>query len=720
MTTNDAHARPRRRRSRQRPTLTLLLCLVLLLVGTYHATALRSVPARASASAEFPGVPSGYVPLRYLAINVGNATLLGCAGRFESKLCDPRVATAVRAYIAFWQPDVVMLSEAYNYHQFALGRTIGVKGDNVGGPVLPPGYGGFCDTSVDRFTHRQVAYNAPNASHEHECVGWKLSRLRNTDNGASEFGRNDRFALKNRLFVGTTCSYDFTAFGVGLSVIKHPRIRFHAVAEHPESEGSPVASSYHRQCRIEEIDRYWAHWGVGPLIIGGDWNTQSVSAAVSPKFLVSYTNPPIGPPVQRYELRPPAGFGYAYSWSYHWLKADNDPRTWNQSDPKLYPLSLYPYANRRYMAHHVNGLTQEDTADYPPTHLRLDHVFANFGKPCLSCGLYYNDDIQLSLPYGSALGEHEDLRDDSPIGNVMPRADDGSGMDHRQILVDMLVEDRAPPPTPTATPTATDTPATLTTTDTPSTPITLASATAAVCGLVASPTPSATGTLATATAHPTSTATRTVRPVGTPTRSARPTPRTQALPALIRSTAVHPTITRGPASTRTPRPTSTVTPGRTGSPTATRTMLTTTPTAAPVCAVTTTATTTAAPTRATTTTTAVPTRATTTTTAVPTRATTTATPVPTTTSTIALPSPTTSVPPPSPSALPSPSTSPPTVQPTSVPPPSPSTSPPTTQPTFGPLPTGTPGQPQGTRTAFPSTPVTARTTSETKRPRGPA
>jgi hypothetical protein len=62
----------------------------------------------------------------------------------------------------------------------------------------------------------------------------------------------------------------------------------------------------------------------------------------------------------------------------------------------------------------------------------LDHAFSNFGEPCTTCGSAYGTG---SLQYGAALG-----------GYNHPRADGGSGMDHRQILMDMNVKCALPQP----------------------------------------------------------------------------------------------------------------------------------------------------------------------------------------------------------------------------------------------------------------------------------
>ncbi|MFY9311381.1 MAG: T9SS type A sorting domain-containing protein [Bacteroidia bacterium] len=57
----------------------------------------------------------------------------------------------------------------------------------------------------------------------------------------------------------------------------------------------------------------------------------------------------------------------------------------------------------------------------------LDHAYANFGEPCTSCGGHYGTG---NLVNGAALGGYQSH----------PRADGGSGMDHRQILFDINVE----------------------------------------------------------------------------------------------------------------------------------------------------------------------------------------------------------------------------------------------------------------------------------------
>lgn len=57
---------------------------------------------------------------------------------------------------------------------------------------------------------------------------------------------------------------------------------------------------------------------------------------------------------------------------------------------------------------------------------QLDDAYSCFGAPCMNCGSFYGS---ADLPFGSALGGYD--------GH--PRADQGEGMDHAQILVDMWI-----------------------------------------------------------------------------------------------------------------------------------------------------------------------------------------------------------------------------------------------------------------------------------------
>jgi hypothetical protein len=58
---------------------------------------------------------------------------------------------------------------------------------------------------------------------------------------------------------------------------------------------------------------------------------------------------------------------------------------------------------------------------------KYDWAYSNFGAACTACGGNYGTS---SLTYGSACGGYDG----------MTRADGGDGMDHRQLLVDMVVE----------------------------------------------------------------------------------------------------------------------------------------------------------------------------------------------------------------------------------------------------------------------------------------
>jgi len=286
-------------------------------------------------------------PLRSLAINVGNASpQYGC---WEYKLCRAGDVAHLRSYIATWQPDVIMLSEVYRADQ--------LTGTAANGPILPPGYTGMCGQSRDRTTGTLVAWNAANASHEHECVAWKTSRAAYVpDSALSAYGRNDAYGKSN-------CGYDFTGFRVRLLIDGAKTVT--AVALHPNSSNA--------SCRTEEISRYWSTLAVGEtVIIGGDWNTDSDS-----------------------EIQRPSSFFTNYLRGQHWGIA---------------------YHSNEYSATYSFGLIKR----------KLDHSFSNAGTACTSCGPVYGT---VSLPNGSALGSYD--------GH--PRADAGEGMDHRQILVDMML-----------------------------------------------------------------------------------------------------------------------------------------------------------------------------------------------------------------------------------------------------------------------------------------
>jgi hypothetical protein len=95
------------------------------------------------------------------------------------------------------------------------------------------------------------------------------------------------------------------------------------------------------------------------------------------------------------ELQKPSTFKTNYSRGQHWDIVNH---------------------SREYSAQYFLGLAKR----------QFDHTYSNFGIPCTTCGKFYNTP---NLPFGSALGGYD--------GH--PRADNGSGMDHRQILVDILI-----------------------------------------------------------------------------------------------------------------------------------------------------------------------------------------------------------------------------------------------------------------------------------------
>ncbi|HEY0138156.1 MAG TPA: endonuclease/exonuclease/phosphatase family protein [Nannocystis sp.] len=214
--------------------------------------------------------PADPVALRALFINVGNASpQFGC---FEYKLCRPQDVANVRAYIKTWQPDVIALSEVLRAGQL----TDAVEG----GPILPEGYTGVCGESRDRGTGELAAWDADNASHEHECVAWKTARVELVPNGtASVYGAEG-------------CNYDFTGFRARLRLDGAHELA--VVAVHPDSQET--------ECRKQEIAGYWSELAVGErVLIGGDWNSDSDD-----------------------ELQRPRGFDIAYLRGQHWDIALHD------------------------------------------------------------------------------------------------------------------------------------------------------------------------------------------------------------------------------------------------------------------------------------------------------------------------------------------------------------------------------------------------------------
>ena len=320
---------------------TRVVTAALLLVG------LASWPAPAPAQTA-AAQPAG-IPLRYLAMNVGNGSpQYGC---WEYKLCREEDVRHVREYIEAWQPDVVLLSEVY--------RAAQLTGTEVFGPILPAGYDGRCGQSRDRSTGSLATWSADNAAHEHECVGWKTSRLSPVVGSArSAYARNDDYA---KLW----CRSDVTGFRIRLVLDGTTTIT--AVAVHPDPSNA--------SCRTEEIGRYWRDLaGADPaVVIGGDWNTDRDD-----------------------ELQLPPRFRLNYSRGRHWKVATH---------------------SGEYTTILLGGLVKR----------QIDHAYSSVGQPCTSCGATFGTD---DLVYGSALGSYD--------GH--PRADDGEGLDHRQVLVDMVLQ----------------------------------------------------------------------------------------------------------------------------------------------------------------------------------------------------------------------------------------------------------------------------------------
>ncbi len=376
-----------------------------------------------------PVLPHTTRPLRYLAINVGNACAIACGDCPEDKLCNVDTVSAINEYIYEWKPDVIMFSEVWDESQLMTRAH--------GGPILPPGYYGQCHPSVDRATGLlDTTGMADGASHEHECIAWKTSRLSYIPRSeAWEFGTDD---LVSRAGSSTTigCNYDFTGYRVQL--VLDGQYTITAVAMHPESkhnfplgydneDGAAMLNPFYWNlltglplgpqdyCRVEEIGRYWRNLADGArTIIGGDWNTDAPD-----------------------ELQVPPSFQVNYSDGCHWTVCtpydDDGSDVGADAGSPEYSVDYgaFEYINPGNFAPYVfKGHTIDSRM--------LDHAYSNFGRPCTSCGGFYGSD---SLGYGSALGGY----------GLMPRADGwddayfytgigSNNCDHRQVLVDMWVD----------------------------------------------------------------------------------------------------------------------------------------------------------------------------------------------------------------------------------------------------------------------------------------
>ncbi len=101
---------------------------------------------------------------------------------------------------------------------------------------------------------------------------------------------------------------------------------------------------------------------------------------------------------------------------------------WNtdvDSELQINPLFTTIFSKGHYWNLFYSATDYSQTTFFGSKH--LDHAFSNFGEPCTNCGSLYNS---TNLTYGAALGGY----------NGHPRCDGGSGMDHRQILIDMNVK----------------------------------------------------------------------------------------------------------------------------------------------------------------------------------------------------------------------------------------------------------------------------------------
>jgi uncharacterized repeat protein (TIGR01451 family) len=340
-----------------------------------------------------------YIPLRYLAINVGNLRALD---EYALKLSEENVVGRIKKYITDWQPDVILLSEIYDSRQlnqdiFYTNRVLGFPVKENIGNLLPAGYTGRCGES--RFRNGTLADppNQPGASHEHECVAWKTSRLTYVAGSARSERGADSAALG---FDPDKCEYDFTGFRVKLKLkgVKEP---ITAVSMHPKS-GMPVSAPLYdandnaaSACRKDTIKRIWQNLvGSNPnVIIGGDWNTD-LPAELQVPFR-SASNP--------------KGFINNLSFGKYWDGT---------------------FANGR---HH--------TASYVFKPVHYDHAFSNFGRPATKLATdfpqYYPGGSDRNLKFGAAVGGYG--TGTLGLSDIHPRADGGEGCDHRQLLIDMKI-----------------------------------------------------------------------------------------------------------------------------------------------------------------------------------------------------------------------------------------------------------------------------------------
>jgi len=347
------------------------------------------------------------IPLRYLAINVGNL-YPGC---WTYKLCDPSVVRSINQYINIWEPDVIMFSEVYREAQLLGSNVPGTSyfevgpffftNLDIGGPLLPVGYNGICGKST--LPDGSATYwDTPGSSGEHECIAWKTRRVQlvagSEDSVYGYEADNAGYPL--------TCNPDFTAFSARLVVDQVVALR--AVAVHPASNASHNGS----ECRSRQIYKIWEELA-GPdrnVVIGGDWNTEN--------------------PVLDEDDPPPAS--YAFQTNYGGVSLVGGPL-------------ILGFGNHWDTWFHA---TEWSAATFQ----LLDHAFSKFNdawvQECTDCGVrYYTDPGNpFGLPYAG------NLRFGSALGSSMllsslddhPKADYASGgslsfMDHSQILVDMML-----------------------------------------------------------------------------------------------------------------------------------------------------------------------------------------------------------------------------------------------------------------------------------------
>jgi len=222
--------------------------------------------------------------VRFMSLNVGN-TSPQC---YESKLCDPLAAVAIKSFISNHQPDILLLSELCSKLQLkgpeqcwvesgdVMVRALGLlrqKNPRFGqasGGILPPGYDGVCGQSVDP-RGNPAGDRASGATSSHECIAWKTSKFDHTG------------FLKQINPNAQHCNADFTSVRADLKSKASGKV-FSAITAHPPSVLSKLQTTHLEwnglkpsvvQCdNVKFINRIWLEMvdEANNVILGGDFN----------------------------------------------------------------------------------------------------------------------------------------------------------------------------------------------------------------------------------------------------------------------------------------------------------------------------------------------------------------------------------------------------------------------------------------------------------------